>query len=743
MKKQLITAPSLLFFLSILLISNSCFSQPKSIEKIRNFVWEETNQFSEIPEIPQKWQNESAVVIFADEKHFYNKSGRALDNFFLTRKIIKLNDKAAVEKFSEFNYPTLLTLGTKTIKTWMGIRIIKPDGSVKEIDVENIKVKTSTDEKQYIYGFIRINNPYSNQLYKLAIPELEVEDVIDYYIYTYEEYRTVGNHVMEPVETTISSEYPIMDFKLKLKVENDFFINFNTFNGAPELKDVTNDKQRDKEYELSISNIEKAEPLQWIFPLVEYPSYKYQITFAKSGKYEGRTFAFLSEKEDIIKKNVNADDIIDEYKSAFKLNEVEKELKKYFKDTNLSKKELAEAGYYYMRHFYLNQYLESIIAYKEDLTSLNYPFSMYKTQIIVHESNQFLNRYGSFLKEYDIPFEIIATKKRYDGNIDNLLIRENLRWLIKINLDEPLYASPITSNSFFNWVSSLYEGEDGYALIFDEKYNKIERIEKISFPNSNHIKNNTKKITSIHFNDDLTKTYINSNTSFKGQNKMGEIDDLLFVFDYMNTEYEEYKTIPYADLLKKKNKETYKTRYAAYQEKLTSERLKSFEDGVNSVFDTKINDYSFEVTNLGRHSLEELLQYKEEFTIEDEVLKKVGPNYIFEIGKFIGGQIAIEENNKNRNENIYMPYAKSFNYDIVVTIPDGFTVSGIEKLNHTTENETGGFTSKATIQGNILTVTTLKYYSHNYEPNKNWRKMLEFLEPAYQFSQEKILLKKL
>ena len=81
--------------------------------------------------------------------------------------------------------------------------------------------------------------------------------------------------------------------------------------------------------------------------------------------------------------------------------------------------------------------------------------------------------------------------------------------------------------------------------------------------------------------------------------------------------------------------------------------------------------------------------------------------------------------------------------NINITIPDGYTVSGIDKLNTSVVNETGGFTSKAIDEGNVLKITTHKYYENNYEPKENWSKMVSFLDATYQFTQEKILLKKI
>jgi hypothetical protein len=89
-----------------------------------------------------------------------------------------------------------------------------------------------------------------------------------------------------------------------------------------------------------------------------------------------------------------------------------------------------------------------------------------------------------------------------------------------------------------------------------------------------------------------------------------------------------------------------------------------------------------------------------------------------------------------------MSFPRSFENEITFNIPEGYSVSGLEKLNKKVENETGGFVSTAEIKGNQLVIKTLKYYKNYFEPNANWNKMIQFLDAAYQFTQEKVLLKK-
>lgn len=137
-----------------------------------------------------------------------------------------------------------------------------------------------------------------------------------------------------------------------------------------------------------------------------------------------------------------------------------------------------------------------------------------------------------------------------------------------------------------------------------------------------------------------------------------------------------------------------------------------------------------------------LWKWKRLFAVKNNLIKKAGDKYLIEIGKILTSQIEIDQKEKDRKNNIYMIYPRSFENEIILEIPAGYSVSGLEKLNKKVENETGGFTSSAEIKGNQLVIKTFKYYKNYYEPNANWNKMIAFLDAAYQFTQEKVLLKK-
>jgi hypothetical protein len=58
------------------------------------------------------------------------------------------------------------------------------------------------------------------------------------------------------------------------------------------------------------------------------------------------------------------------------------------------------------------------------------------------------------------------------------------------------------------------------------------------------------------------------------------------------------------------------------------------------------------------------------------------------------------------------------------------------------ENKWGGFTSTAKEENGKIVIESNKHYDVNFVPKDEWPKVIEFLNAAYQLTEQKILLKK-
>jgi hypothetical protein len=715
--------------LLLIIFSIPGHSQSKEEIAAKDFFWGVNDPSKKAVDIPEKWKNESAVIIYKNINYDFHSFSKRVTYVNSIRKRIKLLDKAAVEEFSEFTFTKRFrsSKGRFSWKqkgtTFVGVKVVKPNGLEVVIDVEKDAVTIDNETK-------------------LAISNLEVGDIIDYYYHRIEPFKSTSAFGFEPVETSLTEEYPIMDFKLYFETENDFFINFNSYNNAPILKQIPSEKKSVRRYELTEKNIDKSEYIRWFYPLLEFPSYKFQVYFARSGKFENRALAFLPEDEDLIKTSVTQKEVLNLYDNRFKPDGYVGDLKKFFKNKTFDDDaHKVTAAFYYMRHYYLTRFIEGFFAKEANIS--NFPFAGYGNNIVfIKNEKQFIRHFTAFLKGEKIGYEIVIGQKRYDGPVEDLLIEQNVNVLVKVNTENPLYASYFGPHTTINEFPALLENTDVYLLSASK--NRIDDIKTGKLPKSTYRDNETKKDINVTINDDFSELTLTAVNSFKGHEKGNQQYDRLLYSDYVNEDYKKYDTASWVDFFRV---EKYKTKYSkelkALNDKLKIKQKEWFKESAQAEYGCEnIEDYTYSIDSNGRFSLDSYFTFTESFNAKNALIRKAGPNYIIEIGKLIGGQIDLTDNERVRTKNIYMPYPRSFNYNIVLNIPNGYTVSGLDKLNKSIDNETGAFISTAKLDGNQLIITTSKQYKNYYEPNTNWNKMISFLDEANQFTNEKILLKK-
>ncbi|MFD2890804.1 hypothetical protein ACFS5J_02120 [Flavobacterium chuncheonense] len=692
-------------------------------EELNAFFWGDNDTYKGQAEIPEKFKNESAVIIYKYEDYDFHKFGKNVTYRAAFRKRIKLQDQAAVNEFSELTYDNKSDVKYGIAeKTTIGIKVLKTNGKEIEIDVE--KESVALDQNK-----------------KIAIPNLEVNDIIDIYHYSTESFQSFYEYGFDEVERTFGDNYPIMNYKLTFQTENDFFVNFNTYNGGPELKQIPLKNNNERKYEIVVKDIDKNDFPNWFYPLAELPCYKFQVFFARSGKFEERAEAFLSEKENSVKKTVSKEDILDFYINKFRPLGNLKDIDDFLKDkTFKTTEEKVRAVYYFTRHYYYTMYIEAFVINEVNIMN---PFELYGANPVFFKTEKaFINHFMAFLKENKIEYDIIVATNRNNGPIKDILIQKNASVLLRINTENPFYIEYFTPFSDVDQIASQIENTEAYALKVS-KLKKVDNVEEIKLPASTFKDNTSKQVTNITIAPDFNSLNIDRRTSLNGHTKESEQAEKLYFFDYIGEDYEKYGTTPLLDRIKnKKRKEQYTNEFEAFINKLKDKQKEELKFTTSREYQVEIEDHTYKIVNTGRFGKETPFVYDEKFSIKNNLLKKAGNNYIVEIGKFIGAQVEVSQKEKNRTNNVYYSYPRSFENEILLKIPDGYTVSGIEKLNTKIENETGGFIATAKVEGNILKINALKYYKGYFQPQNKWSQIVAFLELSYQFNQEKILLKK-
>lgn len=150
----------------------------------------------------------------------------------------------------------------------------------------------------------------------------------------------------------------------------------------------------------------------------------------------------------------------------------------------------------------------------------------------------------------------------------------------------------------------------------------------------------------------------------------------------------------------------------------------------------------FKLNSDGRTWHRQELNYTNQFELTD-MIKIAGDNLLVSVPALMGDQLFVSQYERKREVDAYMNFPRSLRNVINFTIPAGYKAVGVQNLNTNIDNEAGTFAVQASVEGNTLNILVKKVYKGTTVKKENWPKFLEMLDAAFNFSQKKVLLKKM
>jgi hypothetical protein len=226
----------------------------------------------------------------------------------------------------------------------------------------------------------------------------------------------------------------------------------------------------------------------------------------------------------------------------------------------------------------------------------------------------------------------------------------------------------------------------------------------------------------------------------KGYNKSPDQYYFMDPFDMRPEESQLFEMTESSDVYIGKKK--YQAMKEAYLAKRTTTKEETLKSTLEREFDLKVPEVSnFKIEQTGRYVTAPAFIYSCDL-VADNLVNKAGPNYVIDAGKLIEQQTQIKTEELNRKNNIYYEYPRTYKFSIEINIPKGYEAQGLEKFNQKVENRNGGFTSTAKEANGKVMIETVKHYDVNYAPASDWKSIVDFLNAAASFNEQKILLKK-
>lgn len=717
--------------------------------------------------IPDKWKNESAVIIGQKSEYLFTRlaSGRRYTTVVRIReyvhKRIKVQDKNALDKFSTFYYVTMGRDGKAEYQ------IIKASG--KQV---NVDMSTAIEEENDIPTIYKpIYYKLGIKYYKIAIPDLEVGDIIDYTIRSTIDWDMKEAGIgFTPFIFSLANNYPTLYQQYRFVMADGMKVKFRGFNGAPNLKmdaraSVFGEKESYVAYYMMDKDREKTTEERWSYELRNTPSIKFRVIMLADNDPESKALGMATvdrtfiDMDDVYKRFVGAALYRTTTVNTLVAYTTEYIMKKKQDGYLKSEDDVIRESYYCLRKVFLEMYYKGPV--HSELEKYMTGKKLYKKVLAQEKKDElkkeeredeirisavvFATAFRTALAAQGIQSELYVYMPRKLGAWRDAVFLDELDFVMKVKSKRKNYFLEAFNN--FDAFAAPYaylEGTEGYSIAYDEP----NKYYKTPGPVSAAKDNLSRQDYLVSFTDAMDIVKVDRTTSLTGHEKTSRIGIANLDRTYLGSDFEKYYNAPSSKGKGKgkKDEEVIDIESSTgYNDPDKAERVKErkemMEKSVKDEFDLdKYGD--IELIDDGRFGDSAMLKFKETFSLK-KLVSKAGRNYIFEIGKLIGGQIKLEQTElESRKTDIWLQNARTIENNITLKIPAGYTVEGLDELNMSVDNESGSFISTAKVEGDELIVTTRKLYKKNFDKKEAWPNYIAFLEPAYKFSQLKIVLKK-
>jgi hypothetical protein len=424
--KKLFVFLSLIVSFSVVAQDDDTFS-PSKLEAIaRNMktVWDDTDPDFAVTAVPDKWKEESGVIIAQKTRFSFDKDANKLAVFEITRRRIRLNDRDAVNNYSSVYF----RIGSSN--DGAGIKVIKANGTVQDVSLKNaVYVEDNDDVPSTFTPYIGKANTYLDKsksrviFYKIAVPDLDPGDIIDYGTIFYDDNTVKKMNYIEfdPIYFVCTREYPVLSQKFEIDTDNNSFVNSKSTMGAPAFKETGN---ANAEYSWEDRNREKIPDTKWVNRMIEFPMLKFQIVFSRS---ENRADLFIGDRGEL-KQNISPEEL------AKKMNNLYNRLdgSMYY---SMAKAYLKQIGYADMR--------------EEDFIQKTYyilrHMSFYRANGF--SSELFASCLTQCLDLRKIPYDLVVTAPSTLTKPGDIIFRTEPEWMVKVK-DKFIFNATIFSNPY-------------------------------------------------------------------------------------------------------------------------------------------------------------------------------------------------------------------------------------------------------------------------------------------------------
>lgn len=684
----------------------------KLAQKVRQEVWSSTPADFQKRTVPDRYKNASAVILSYYRElstDYYRKATadlvlnlrltRQIDCTDMERMLIQINDKKALKDYSEFTFKTKSRKWTwgyhhKT-QTVLGIRVIKKNGNVQEVSLEDyVDVKEGKNDKDLSQ--------------KIAVPDLEVGDCID--VFSLDQIDTQEQQ-LDPFYFVLRQDEPVLYTKVHCVLDQSLATVYRTMNGAPDFTQTT-DKDKNAVLDMVMDKPIDAESSIWYNSLEQSPFIEMYITPTKA-------------KVAVVEKAMRQKGVRGNPDVTPILQDDWKLLKSY-----VSKGGYSPAG--------LPSTYKSVFksAKKEGMSAEEKADRIYSFKYVSSGSSQSaFNTVANYLRKLGVEIEMGITTPFGALPVDKLINYNSTSWFFRLKGTD-VYYFPGTYPKVASEIPYIYQGRKAYMQDSEEQ---------ITIPVSQAEAN--KSVNDMVVKLDGTKLDISRKVTYSGEQKMyGQSlvspDNTLFGSSQLEAYWRYLKyddKDPYSCYTKKESAEL----KGAFNE-FRKNAIDPFKAEISSYHDgdpVQVSGYGVDCVGIRRDSSN--FVYHVDYVM-DGMVKRAGNNYLLSVGKLIGSSLKLEGKDRERIDDVWRKMAFVDEWNIEIPLPQGYKVSAeaLKKIETSVANECGEFTVKATAGNESVKVYVRKCFAHRVEPVSNWSKLLALVDACSAFADKQMVIAK-
>ena len=570
---------------------------------------------------------------------------------------------------------------------------------------------------------------------KLAIPDLQVGDILDYYLRT-EKVQEYSPEVQGPYTFFLGGDYPIMYQSIRLQLDEKSGVEYVSANGAPSLNEG-HDEDNNIVLSLEKTNLPKIQSSIYTSPYRQYPYISVQYMFVIKG-LDANTHFNRGE----IKHGSLSDDLLKQFKTILENqyltvnNEPYNITVKYFGGEramkNIPQDSIVKVLYNAWRH----ETFFSLPTSDINITN-NINYATANSLIAAVSLSRMLRKLG-------IEHDLVLICPRTSNKLKDVMNITDFEGIIHLKLKKDYWLCFYDMVTQFDEIPVWLQGEDGLVFQPDVDARKLsyEQSGDIKVPVDKADKNIETENINISFDpSNMQQLQFDRTTTLNGYIRHYTQKELMLLEDM---ESEMAVSVGEKNLDERLAGDRKQSKLVAeYNSAFLKERSNQktyFEDEIKSQYGQAAKPLTaYDIKDDGL--INSGFTYHTNFTM-DNFVKKAGNNYIIDAGKFIGSLSKVEEKDRTRDIDVYEPCARTYIYNLTLKLPKGYIIKGIENFSKNTYNETGSLTATAVTDADVVHITIQQLYTNNFEPVTNWLKLLQVMDNFYDISNQKLLLQK-